>query len=307
MNIVKAVKASFKSLSLTIRKHAPEIMVIGGCVGTVGAAVLACKATLKTREVLEDANEKLDAIENEAGEIDIQKEKAVVRVKTVGKIALNYLPSVALGTASIMSILGGHHILKKRHLITVAALADQADRFDKYKKRIEEKLGIEDATKLLTGEHDEKVKETVTDPETGKEKSRNVTKTLLGEDLSGRFHITLDRGNTYDMYSDFDLNYTRFSLIESELNESLKEQALFGGGKAVLTAKDLFSRLGYKNMDADWIKKYRNAGCIWTKECPFGVSLGLEEARRLHDFGIKPDNAELNLSINLIPNIWDYV
>ena len=302
MNLVKLIKASVKSLGITLRKHAPTIMVVSGCVGCVGAAVLACKETMKVPDILDEGNNKLDDIPEED-----KKERAKVRIKTAGKLAINYLPSVAIGAASIMSILGGHHILKKRHLITVAALADQADRFEKLNNRIKEKYGEEAAQKLITGEHDEKVKETVTDPDTGKEKNRNVTKTLLGEDLSGRFQIVLDRANCYDIYNDFDTNISRFQLLQDELNKTLDNQVMYGNSKGILMAKDVLARIGLKNIDVEWLKNYKNMGIVWTKDHPTRLDLGLDEARRLHDFGIKPDHDEITLAINFVPNIWDYV
>lgn len=302
MNLIKLIKASVKSLGVTLRKHAPTIMVVSGCVGCVGAAVLACKETMKVPDILDEGNNKLDEIPEED-----KKERAKVRIKTAGKLAINYLPSVAIGAASIMSILGGHHILKKRHLVTVAALADQADRFEKLKERMTEKVGEEATQKLITGEHDEKVKETVTDPDTGKEKNRNVTKTLLGENLDGRFQIVANRNNWYDICSDFDTNYSRLKLNESEINDDMREQALFSNGKAIMSARAVLDRLGFKGANADWVKEHRNMGIVWTKDHPFGLSLGLDEAKRLHDYGICPDHDELHLAINFVPNIWDYV
>lgn len=307
MNIIKLFKASFRSMTITLRKHAPEIMVVGGCIGCVGAAVLACKETLKVKDILDEGDKKLDEIENNPDKTNEKMEKAVVRVKTAGKLVVNYLPSIALGAASIMSILKGHNILQERHLITVAALADQVDRFDKYRGRVKDKIGDEAEYKLITGEHEEKVKETVTDPDTGKEKSRNVTKTLLGESLDGRFNIVANRGNWYDICSDFDTNYARFALIQSEINESLSEQALFSNGKAVKSAKEVLERLGFKGAGAEWVKEHRNMGIVWTKEHPFGLDLGLPEARSLHDFGAFPNDDEIHLSINFVPNVWDYV
>lgn len=307
MNIVKIIKASVKSIGVTLRKHAPEIMVVGGCLGCVGATILACKETTRVPDILDEGNKKLDEIENNPDKTDEKKEKAIVRVKTAGKLALNYLPSVALGAASIMSILGGHHILQKRHLITVAALADQADRFQKYRDRVKERIGNEVEQKLITGEHDEKVKETVKDPETGKEKNRNVTKTLLGENLDGRFQITMTRHNCYDISNDFDTNIARFRLINSELCEELLEQANFGNGKAIKTAKEVLERFGFKKADADWIKAHKNMGVVWTKEHPFGLDAGIDEAVRLHEFGVCPDHDEIHLAFNFVENVWDYV
>lgn len=42
-------KASFQ-----LKKHSPEILVVAGVAGTVVSAIIACKATLKVNEIVED-------------------------------------------------------------------------------------------------------------------------------------------------------------------------------------------------------------------------------------------------------------
>ena len=48
-------KAGFK-----LKKHSPEILVAVGVVGTVASVVMACKATLKVNEIVDDAKELID-------------------------------------------------------------------------------------------------------------------------------------------------------------------------------------------------------------------------------------------------------
>ena len=50
-------KAGFK-----IKQHSPEILVGIGIVGTVTSVIMACKATLKVNEVVEEAQETIEKI-----------------------------------------------------------------------------------------------------------------------------------------------------------------------------------------------------------------------------------------------------
>ena len=49
-NITRTLnKAAFK-----FKKHSPEILVVAGVVGVVGSTVMACKATTKVNDILDD-------------------------------------------------------------------------------------------------------------------------------------------------------------------------------------------------------------------------------------------------------------
>lgn len=51
--IMKNVSATFSKVSVKLKKHSPEILVVAGVVGTVASAVMACHATTKLDSVLE--------------------------------------------------------------------------------------------------------------------------------------------------------------------------------------------------------------------------------------------------------------
>ena len=58
MKFKKIVKINL----LRLKKHSPEILVVAGVVGTVGSAVMACVATSKLPEVLDDCAEKKEEL-----------------------------------------------------------------------------------------------------------------------------------------------------------------------------------------------------------------------------------------------------
>lgn len=50
--IIKNVSTTFSKVSVKLKKHSPEILVVAGVVGTVASAVMACHATTKLDSVL---------------------------------------------------------------------------------------------------------------------------------------------------------------------------------------------------------------------------------------------------------------
>lgn len=55
-NVTRAInKAGFK-----LKKHSPEILVVAGVVGAVASAIMACKATMKLNDTLNDTKERVE-------------------------------------------------------------------------------------------------------------------------------------------------------------------------------------------------------------------------------------------------------
>lgn len=53
---------------LKIKKHAPDILLVAGVAGTVASTVMACKATLKVTDILDESKEQLDQIKKVASD-----------------------------------------------------------------------------------------------------------------------------------------------------------------------------------------------------------------------------------------------
>ena len=52
--IMKSVNGMASKTVMKLKKHSPEILVVAGIAGTVVSAVLACKATTKVAEILDE-------------------------------------------------------------------------------------------------------------------------------------------------------------------------------------------------------------------------------------------------------------
>lgn len=184
--IMTKVTRTANRVGFKIQKHSPEILVVTGVIGTVVSAVMACKATTKANDILEETKHQIDMIHecqelNEKGETEYSKEDAkkdlvIVYAQTGLDFVKLYGPSVALGLLSITSILASNNILRKRNIALGAAYAAIDRSFKDYRGRVIERFGEEVDRQLKYNIKAEKVEEIVKDSETGKEKK--VKKTI---------------------------------------------------------------------------------------------------------------------------------
>ena len=74
-DIMKNVTRNFNKIGFQLKKHSPEILVVAGVVGAVTSAVMACKATTKVHDILEDTKTKVDQVHEVLANDDIPEEK----------------------------------------------------------------------------------------------------------------------------------------------------------------------------------------------------------------------------------------
>lgn len=179
-NIAFVNKALFQ-----LKKHSPEILVVGGIVGGVASTVMACKATTKVSDILEHTREQVETIHEvaEAGgahgieytDEDSKKDLAIVYAKTGVELVKLYAPSIVLGAVSITSILASHKIMRTRNVALAAAYTAVDKGFKEYRGRVVERFGENIDRELKYGIKAQKITEVEVDPETGKEKKVKKT------------------------------------------------------------------------------------------------------------------------------------
>jgi hypothetical protein len=189
------VSRTFHKVGFKLKKHSPEILVVTGIVGLVGSGVLACKATLKVNEVLDQTKEDLDKIhrcmENEelieSGQYSLEygkKDITTVYAHTAVEFVKLYGPSVLLGAVSVTSILVGHRILRQRSLALAAAYTAVDKSFKEYRERVVDRFGKELDHELRYDIKAKEVEETVVDEngnETVVKKTVNVASAPYSE------------------------------------------------------------------------------------------------------------------------------
>ena len=228
MKIKDTIVKTFGKIKFGAIKYSPEILVVAGVVGVVASAVIACKATTKLDDILEQTKTDVDKIHEcvdrtdlaeEYTEEDSKKDLAIVYIQTGMKLVKLYAPAVILGALSITSIIGSHYILKKRNVALAAAYATVDKGFKEYRKRVAEKIGDEAEKELRYGIKANTVEETVTDDDGREIKvEKNVTETSLLPSPYARIYDELNPN--WERDSDYNLMYIRN--VENKFNDKLK-------------------------------------------------------------------------------------
>lgn len=201
LQISDSMSRSFNRLGLQVKIHSPEILVMIGIAGAFTSAVMACRATLKVNNIVSEAKEQIDSVhavmEGDAAqenpkysEKDAKKAVAIIYAKTGLEFVKLYGPSVALGTASVVSILTSNHILRGRNLAMAAAYTAVDTGFKEYRNRVIERFGEELDKELRYNIKAKEVEETITDE---KGKTEVVKKTVNVAEL--------EKKNCYSQYA----------------------------------------------------------------------------------------------------------
>lgn len=182
---MNGVNRTLSKAGFQIKKHSPEILIVAGIAGVVTSAVMACKATTKINDILDQTKEEVgkvnDALANEKipedvySKEDAKKDLAIIYIQTGVKLVKLYGPSLILGALSITSILASNNILRKRNVALAAAYATIDNSFKEYRGRVIERFGKDLDRELKYNIKAKEISETTVD-ENGKETT--VTKTV---------------------------------------------------------------------------------------------------------------------------------
>lgn len=297
--IMKSVNGVASKTVMKLKKHSPEILVVAGIAGTVVSAVLACKATTKVAEILDETKGTLDTIHEgmETGAIngqeytteDGKKDTVVVYAQMGMKLAKLYGPAIILGTLSITSILASNNILRKRNVALGAAYAAIDKSFKEYRGRVIERFGEQVDTELKYGIKAKKFEEIEVDPETGKEKKVKKTVMVADPNLQSDYAVYFDsKSRNYETNPDYNRMF-------------LKAQQAFANDK-LQTRGHLFLNEVLDDLDLPRTPAGQIVG--WTKDGPDGyVNFRIVEVERETEDG--RHEPALLLDFNVEGNIWE--
>lgn len=297
--IMKSVNGVASKTVMKLKKHSPEILVVAGIAGTVVSAVLACKATTKVAEILDETKGTLDTIHEgmETGAIngqeytteDGKKDTVVVYAQTGMKLAKLYGPAIILGTLSITSILASNNILRKRNVALGSAYAAIDKSFKEYRGRVIERFGEQVDTELKYGIKAKKFEEIEVDPETGKEKKVKKTVMVADPNLQSDYAVYFDsKSRNYETNPDYNRMF-------------LKAQQAFANDK-LQTRGHLFLNEVLDDLDLPRTPAGQIVG--WTKDGPDGyVNFRIVEVERETEDG--RHEPALLLDFNVEGNIWE--
>lgn len=233
---------------LKVAKHSPEICLGVGIAAGIGATILACRATLRITEVVDEHNKTMADInmakeKAEAGEPikdytveEAEKEKFILFVQTAVKIGKLYAPAIILGMTSIGLILGGHHIMVRRNMALSVAYAGLQQAFDGYRQRVRDTIGDEKEQDIYRG-----VTETTVKEEDAKGKLAEKKAYQEVGPMSPYARI-FDEANPW-WRKDAELNKFFLSRIQAQANETLRL-------KGYLFLNDVYDMLGFSKTTA---------------------------------------------------------
>ena len=249
--LVEKTSRTFCKAGLKLKKHSPEILVVGGVVGLVTSGVMACKATTKLSAILDDSKEQIELFDKVAANPemvkeeytveDAEKDKKIVRVQTAVKVAKLYAPSIAIGVVSIGAIFASNNIMRKRNVALGAAYATVDRAFKDYRNRVVDRFGEELDKELRYNLKTKEVKETVED-ENGKKKTVKRNIKYMDSPVPSEFAVIYDDGCAGWTKDPED---NKFFLIQQQryANERLKR-------RGYLSLNEVYELLGFPSTKA---------------------------------------------------------
>lgn len=304
------VSRSLHMVGFKFKKYSPEILVVTGVVGIVTSTVMACKATTKVNDIVDEAKGTIDKIHDSVdkglhtsdGEEYTQevanKDLTIVYVQTGLKFAKLYGPAVILGVASIGCMLGSNHILRKRNVALAAAFTAVDTSFKEYRSRLIDRFGKELDRELRFGVKAKEVEERVVD-ENGNETT--VTKTVEVVDpnkVHSLYSIVFCEGNV-GWTKNAELNKVFLIQQQNYANDKLRL-------RGYLTLNEVYEMVGAPatayGQIAGWV--YTEDGSVGDNFVDFGI------------FNVNDDKAcefvngyerSIILDFNCIGNILEYI
>ena len=287
-----------------VQKHSPEILAGVGVVGVVASGVMACKATLKLNDILDECKETRDKIkeveenpefEDRYSPEDAKKDLTVNYMQTSMKIAKLYAPAVLLGSASLGCLLASNDILRKRNAALSAAYMTVDKGFKEYRQRVAERFGEEVEKEIRYNIKAQEIETTVVN-EDGSEAVVKETVNVMDPNLYSDYAKFFDEASPY-WQNDPEYNLMFLKAQQQYANDLLKSRGR------------LFLNEVYEMLGIDKTKAGQIVGWVYNKENPSGdnfVDFGIYDMskERVRAF-VNGYETNILLDFNVDGNIWD--
>jgi len=262
--IINKTTRILNKTNIKIKKYSPEILLFLGITGVITSTVMACKRTLKVNDILEEKKNNIELVNKHLNdetrkdytEKDCRKDLAIINVQTGIKIVKLYSPAVLLGTASILSILQGHNILRKRNIAIAAAYATIDNSFKKYRSNVVERFGKNIDNELRYNIKAKEIEEETID-EKGKKKIEKKEITVIDGNQTSDYARFFDECSTnWEKDAEYNLMFLRRQ--QEYANELLKS-------RGHLFLNEVYDMLGIQRSKAGQV-----VGWIYDEKNPKG-------------------------------------
>lgn len=156
--IPNAVSRAVGNQTVALKANSPKILFGLGIAGAIGGTVLACRATLKLHDVLDDIDAEVQGVKTDlANTKTYNKDLAYVYAKGGIEIVRLYGPAIIVGSVSVAALTGSHVQLTRRNAGLSMAYAAVTKAYDEYRLRVREEIGEERELELYTGVYTEEI------------------------------------------------------------------------------------------------------------------------------------------------------
>ena len=236
------IKKMINKVKFNVVKHSPEILMGIGIAGVVTSTVLACRSTLKVKDILEDKETNMNNVKEvlaegreDYTEEDARKDKAIIMTTTAIRMMKLYIPSVIIGAGSIACLLESHNVMRNRNAGLAAALAATTESFKQYRERVTAKYGDEVDKEMRYGIKKEKKEKD------GKKTKEDIVVGCDEKELSGYARY----------FNESNINWTddpQFNMMFLRQNQNWANDKLISQGYLYLN--DVYDALGFPKTKA---------------------------------------------------------
>lgn len=236
------MKKMINKVKFNVVKHSPEILMGIGIAGVVTSTVLACRSTLKVKDILEDKETNMNNVKEvlaegreDYTEEDARKDKTIIMTTTAIRIMKLYAPSVIIGAGSIACLLESHNVMRNRNAGLAAALAATTESFKQYRERVTAKYGDEVDKEMRYGIKKEKKEKD------GKKTKEDIVVGCDEKELSGYARY----------FNESNINWTddpQYNMMFLRQNQNWANDKLISQGYLYLN--DVYDALGFPKTKA---------------------------------------------------------
>ena len=268
MNLAK----SLNNASMILADNKEKILLVTGIALGAGATVMACRATLKAKDIVQTHKENSETIKRAceydsdyAVSIDHKTDILMNYSNTAAQLTKMYAPAVVLGATSVCCLVAQHAMMEnkvanlKETVASVTAAYIAVDTaFKNYRKRVIEKYGKEEDQRLRYGLKEEKI-ETVDEKGKKKKVVKTTVEDIASSDYAKFFDATSEQFVFLDPMQckpDWDANLRFIRCQEAFAQQKLECQGY-------LFLNDVYDLLGFKRTKAGQV-----VGWIFDPENP---------------------------------------
>ena len=236
------IKKMINKVKFNVVKHSPEILMGIGIAGVVTSTVLACRSTLKVKDILEDKETNMNNVKEvlaegreDYTEEDARKDKTIIMTTTAIRMMKLYIPSVIIGAGSIACLLESHNVMRNRNAGLAAALAATTESFKQYRERVTAKYGDEVDKEMRYGIKKEKKEKD------GKKTKEDIVVGCDEKELSGYARY----------FNESNINWTddpQYNMMFLRQNQNWANDKLISQGYLYLN--DVYDALGFPKTKA---------------------------------------------------------